>query len=193
MSRRPHGFKEMRAAREKKANAAREQMLQRFKDHHLAAERERQTRAATLDAKRKRFAGLSIGAALAAARRLTFLDLEAQQKGATLSLNRPTLALLELVLKALQDRTSTAILAVAARFAGRFHPSSPSDVGHARLFAGTGERRLQLVPVRTRFQDALLSVAWKRHWHRPASCAGRPPGDHQAQPTASHARSDERD
>jgi hypothetical protein len=91
MSRRPHGFKEMREAREKKANAAREQMLQRFKDHHLAAERERQTRAATLDTKRKRFAG-------------------AEQKGATPSLNRPTLVLLELVLKMLQDRTSTAVL-----------------------------------------------------------------------------------
>jgi hypothetical protein len=109
VSRRPQGIKEARETRETKANAARERMLRQFMDHHLAAERERQARAAALDVKRKRFAGVSVGDAVAAARRLTFLDLEAEQTGAV-SLNRPTLVLLELFLKLLQDRGSTALL-----------------------------------------------------------------------------------
>src|SRR6266571_571306 len=109
INRRPQGIKEIREAREK-ADAERKRMLERYKDHHLAAERERHARAAALDAKRNRFAGLSVNDALAAARRLTFIDLEAEGKGEAAPLNRPSLALLELFLKVLQDRGSVAVL-----------------------------------------------------------------------------------
>lgn len=107
--RRPQGIKEIREAREQ-ADAERRRLLERHKEHHLAVQREQQARAALLEAKRNRFAGLSITDALAAARRLTFIDLEADQKGNAEPLNRPSLALLELFLKALQDRGSVAVL-----------------------------------------------------------------------------------
>jgi hypothetical protein len=45
IGRRPQGIKEIREAREK-ADAERKRMLERYKDHHLVAERERQARAA---------------------------------------------------------------------------------------------------------------------------------------------------
>ena len=109
INRRPQGVKEIREAREK-ADAERKRMLERYKDHHLALERERQARAAALDAKRNRIAGLSVSDALAAACRLTFVDLEAERKGDAVPLNRPSLALLELFLKVLQDRGSVAVL-----------------------------------------------------------------------------------
>lgn len=109
MSRRPQGIKAIREAREM-ADAQRKRMLERYKDHHLAAERERQARAAALEVKRSRFAYLSVDDALAAARRLTFFDLEAEQMGGAAPLNRPTLALLEQYLKALQNRGSVAVL-----------------------------------------------------------------------------------
>lgn len=109
INRRSQGFKEILEAREK-AEADRKRMLERYKDHHLAAERERQACAAALEVKRNRFANLSVGDALAAARRLTFIDLEAEQKGHAAPLNRPSLALLEQFLKALQDRGSVAVL-----------------------------------------------------------------------------------
>jgi hypothetical protein len=107
--RRPHGLKEIREAREK-AEAERRRMLEKYKDHHLATERERQARAAALEAKRSRFAALSIHEALAAAARLTFVDLEAEQLSNGRPLNRPSLALLEQFLTVLRDRGSVAVL-----------------------------------------------------------------------------------
>src|SRR5262249_40055807 len=79
-------------------------------DHQIAVERERQTHAAVLDAKRKRFAHLSLSDALAAARRLTFINLEAERKGETAPLNRPSLTLVELFLTVLKERGSVAVL-----------------------------------------------------------------------------------
>lgn len=108
-NRRPQGIKEVREAREQ-ADAERRRLLERHKDHHLAVQREQQARAAVLEAKRNRFAGLSIADALAAARRLAFIDLEADQKGDAVPLNRPTLAMLEMFLKVLRDRSSVATL-----------------------------------------------------------------------------------
>src|SRR5262245_25813894 len=105
ITRRPQGIKEIREAREK-ADAERKRMLERYKDHQLAAERERQARTAALNVKRNRFAGLCVGDALAAARCLNFIDLEAEPRGGAARLNRPTLALLEQFLKMLQDRGS---------------------------------------------------------------------------------------
>jgi hypothetical protein len=141
MRRRPQGIMEIREAREK-TEAERRRMLERYKDHHLAAERERQARTAALDAKRKRFAGLSVSEALAAARRLTFIDLEAEQKGDAAPLNRPSLALLELFLKVLQDRDSVAVLQWprGLRDISILHPLA--IVGHARFLARTGKRCL---------------------------------------------------
>ena len=109
MSRRPQGINEVREAREK-ADAERKRLLERYRDHHLAAQREQQVLAAALEAKQKRFVGLSISDALAAARRLAFIDLEAERGGEAAPLNRPSLVLLEMFLKVLQDRHSVAVL-----------------------------------------------------------------------------------
>ena len=106
----PQGIKEIRDAREK-AGAARQRTLDRFNERRVAAEREQKARAATLETKRNRFRDLSIPATLAAARRLRLIDLEADHHGdAGVSLNRPSLALLEMFLKALQERASAAVL-----------------------------------------------------------------------------------
>ena len=84
MSRRPqdfrgaaHGIKEIRESREK-AEAERRRSLERFKQHHTAVDRERLAQEAFLAAKRGRFNALIIADALTAARRLTFVDLEAE-------------------------------------------------------------------------------------------------------------------
>ena len=106
---RPQGIKEIRETREK-ADAERRRTLERFKEHHAAVDRDRHAREAVLAAKRGRFAALNIADAIAAARRLTFVDLEAEGARPVVSLNRPTLALLELFLKALRERTSVATL-----------------------------------------------------------------------------------
>jgi hypothetical protein len=75
--RRPQGIKEIREARDK-ADAERRRMLERFREHQAAVDRERNARETALAAKRNRFSALNIGEALAAARRLTFVDLEAE-------------------------------------------------------------------------------------------------------------------
>jgi hypothetical protein len=108
MPRRVQGIAEIREAREK-SEAARKRMLEQFKDHHGAIEREKQARAAALDAKRSRYADLSIGNALDAAQRLVFLDLEAEDLSAA-RLNRPSLVLLEQFLQALKARNSACVL-----------------------------------------------------------------------------------
>ncbi len=77
MSRRPRDFKERVEPREK-AEAERRRTLERFREHQAAVDRERHIREAALTAKRNRFSALNIGEALAAARRLTFVDLEAE-------------------------------------------------------------------------------------------------------------------
>jgi hypothetical protein len=107
--RRPQGVKEMREARDK-AEAERRRTFERFKEHQSAVDRERHAREAVLAVKRARFAALNIADALAATRRLTFVDLEAEEARAALPLNRPTLAMLELFLKVLRERTSVATL-----------------------------------------------------------------------------------
>jgi len=108
VSRRPQGLKEFREAREK-ADAERRKLVERYKDVQSAAERERQTRAVALETKRHWFDGLSVSDALAAARRLSFIDLEAEPRQSA-SLNRPTLALIEWFLSMLRDRHSVAVL-----------------------------------------------------------------------------------
>jgi hypothetical protein len=107
--RRPQGIKEIREARGK-ADAERQRTLDRFKKHQTAVHQERHAREAALAAKRSRFAVLSIADALAAARRLTFVDLEAEGEREAVPLNRPSLAMLELFLKVLQERTSVTTL-----------------------------------------------------------------------------------
>jgi hypothetical protein len=64
--------------------------LDRFKEHQGAVDRERHVREVVLAAKRGRFATLSITDALAAARRLTFVDLEAGGTGLTAPPADPT-------------------------------------------------------------------------------------------------------
>jgi len=85
MSRRPQGIKESRSqgikdireAREK-SDAERRRLLELYKGHQAAADHERQVREAALAPKRSRFTALNVSEALAAARRLTFVDLEAE-------------------------------------------------------------------------------------------------------------------
>src|SRR4051812_17534078 len=107
--RRQQGIKEVREAREK-AEAERRRTFERYKEHRTAVDRERHAREAVLAVKRARFTALNIADALAAARRLTFVDLEAEEAGAALPLNRPTLAMLEGFLKVLRERISVATL-----------------------------------------------------------------------------------
>jgi hypothetical protein len=109
MNRRPRDFKE-RIDPRKKAEAERRRTLERFKEHQAAVDQERNARETALAAKRNRFSALNIGEALAAARRFTFVDLEAEGAPHAAPLNRPTLALLELFLKVLRERTSVPIL-----------------------------------------------------------------------------------
>jgi hypothetical protein len=106
---RPRGVSEVNEAREK-AEAERRRTFDRFKQHHAVVDRERHAREAVLAAKRDRFNTLNIADALAAAGRLKFVDLEADGPGPAGPLNRPTLAMLELFLKALRERTSVATL-----------------------------------------------------------------------------------
>ena len=106
---RPQGIKEIREARER-SDAERRRLLEHYKGHQAAADRERHLREAALAAKRSRFTALNVGEALAAARRLTFVDLEAEGERVALPLNRPTLAMLELYLRALRERASVAAL-----------------------------------------------------------------------------------
>ena len=109
MNRRPQGIKEIREARER-SDAERRRLLELHKGHQAAADHERQLREAALAAKRSRFIALDVNEALAAARRLTFVDLEAEGERTALPLNRPTLAMLELYLRALRERASVAAL-----------------------------------------------------------------------------------
>jgi len=109
MTRRLHGIKEIREAREK-ADAERRRMLDRFKDHQAAVDREQYAREAALTAKRTRFRALNLSEALAAAGRLKFIDLEAEGTRNPVPLNRSTLAILELFLKVLKERASVSTL-----------------------------------------------------------------------------------
>lgn len=109
ITRRPQGLKDVWDAREK-ADAARKQLLARYKDQHRAAEQERQARACALEVKRKRFSDLSTTNVLEAAGRLVFLDLESDTRSEAAHLNRPSLFLLEQFLKALQERQSAVVL-----------------------------------------------------------------------------------
>src|SRR6266566_7393957 len=109
MSRGPRDFKERVEPREK-AEAERRRTLERFREHQAAVDRERHIREAALTAKRNRFSALNIGEALAAARRLTFVDLEAEGAREAVPLNRPSLAMLELFLRILRERNSVMTL-----------------------------------------------------------------------------------
>ena len=109
MSRGPRDFKERIDPREKAA-AERRRTLERFREHQAAVDRERNARETALAAKRNRFSTLNVSEALAAARRLTFVDLEAEGARGAAPLNRPSLAMLELFLKVLRERNSVATL-----------------------------------------------------------------------------------
>jgi hypothetical protein len=109
MNRPPQGINAFRKGREK-ADAERRRMLDRFKNHQAAVDRERVTREAARTAKQTRFSALNISEAVAAAQRLTFVDLEAEKTHNAATLNRPSLAMLELFLKALRERTSVVTL-----------------------------------------------------------------------------------
>jgi hypothetical protein len=109
VNRRPRDFKERIDPRQQ-AEVERRRTLERFREHQAAVDRERNARETALAAKRNRFSALNTGEALAAARRLTFVDLEAEGARAASPLNRPTLAMLELFLKALRDRNSVVTL-----------------------------------------------------------------------------------
>jgi hypothetical protein len=63
---RPQGIKEIREAREK-SDADRRRLLEHYKDHQAAADRERHLHEAALNVKRSRFTALNIGEALTAA------------------------------------------------------------------------------------------------------------------------------
>src|SRR5262245_29960585 len=106
---RPQRVDEIRDAREK-VSAERQRILERYKGQRLAAEHEREARAAALALKRNRFASLSVDDALAAAGRLAFVDLEAARMEAAFRLNRPSLFLIEQFANTLKDRSSLAIL-----------------------------------------------------------------------------------
>src|ERR1700730_15903573 len=108
-NRRSQGLKDIHEAREK-AEAERRRTFDRFKEHQTAVERDRHTREAALALKRGRFETLDIAGALISARRLTFVDLEAEGPRLAVPLNRPTLAMLELFLKVLRERTSVRTL-----------------------------------------------------------------------------------
>jgi len=147
MNRWSNGLKEIHEAR-KKANAKQQQLVQRYKDVQSAAERDRHARAAALEIKRHRFHFLSVDDALNAARRLSFVDLEAESRQ-TISLNRPSLELIERFLYVLRDRQSTAVLQWprGIRDLSILHPLS--------MLATLGGD--------SRFQDPLLPMARKRH------------------------------
>jgi hypothetical protein len=108
-SRRPKGIKEIQESRDQ-ADAQRRRLLEQYRDHHLTVQREQQARSAALEAKRNRFAGLSVGDALAAAQRLAFIDLEAAGGRHGVALNRPSIRLLEQLLDALRNRGSVVTL-----------------------------------------------------------------------------------
>lgn len=106
---RSQSIKEIREARER-SDADRRRLLEHYKGHQAAADRERHLREAALAVQRSRFTALNVSEALTAARRLTFVDLEAEGERVALPLNRPTLAMLELYLRALRERASIAAL-----------------------------------------------------------------------------------
>jgi hypothetical protein len=85
-------------------------MLERYRTRQASIDQERRARDAALAAKRARFSAVDIAAALAAAQRFTFIDLEAEGASGILPLNRPTLAMLELFLQVLRERRSLAVL-----------------------------------------------------------------------------------
>src|ERR1051326_6145713 len=109
MSRGPRNFKERVDPREK-AETERRRTLERFRQHQAAIDHERTAHETALAAKRDRFSTLNIGEALAAARRLTFVDLDAEGARPAAPLNRPTVAMLEFFLRALRERNSVVTL-----------------------------------------------------------------------------------
>ena len=109
MSRWPQGINAIRDSRAK-ADADWQRMLDRYRVRQASIDDVRHAREAKLALKRSRFSAVNTTAALAAARRLTFIDLEAEGTRTTLPLNRPTLVLLELFLKVLHDRCSVSTL-----------------------------------------------------------------------------------
>lgn len=117
MSRRPQNFNDRRKQgvnelldARKRAEAERRRSFDVYKEHQAGIDRERQARDAVLAMKRARFGALNVNDVLAAARRLTFVDLEAEGVRPALPLNRPTLAMLELFLNVLRDRVSVVTL-----------------------------------------------------------------------------------
>lgn len=93
-----------------KAEAERKRHFDRFRKHQDAIDREHDKKEAALAAKRQRFAGLDIAEAMAALRKMSFVDLETEGPRNYTPLNRPTFALVEMFLNALRDRDSVALL-----------------------------------------------------------------------------------
>ena len=109
MSRWQQGMKGLNEARDK-ADTERKRMLERYKSHQASVDRVRHAHEAVLAAKRSRFSALDIVEALGAARRLSFIDLDAERVCGSAPLNRPSLAILEMFLGVLCERRSVAAL-----------------------------------------------------------------------------------
>jgi hypothetical protein len=92
------------------ANAKRRRLVERLKLAKAAADEQRQVIERAREAQRSRFTSINVADAIAAAKRLKFIELEADSARQDVFLNRPTLALLSLFLKVLVERTSVAVL-----------------------------------------------------------------------------------
>lgn len=118
MARQPDRFDRMREAQKfnrmredkEKAAAEKRRLLERMKETQAAAEEQRQAHEEVRNVHRNRFASVNVADAIAASKRLRFIDLEAGTGLAPVALNRPTLELLEIFLKVLVERTSVAVL-----------------------------------------------------------------------------------
>ncbi len=146
-----------------KADAERRRTLERFKEHQAAVDRERNARETALAAKRNRFSTLNVSEALAAARRLTFVDLEAEGARDPDAAEPPNSRHAGIVLEGLARADLGRDPSMAARLARYVNPASLGDAGDDRLIIGTRHRRIQMVSRRRRFSHALLSLARKRH------------------------------
>jgi hypothetical protein len=102
-------FNRMREAQEQAA-AEKRRLLERMKETQAAAEEQRQARQEARTVQRSRFTSINVAEAIAAAKRLRFIDLEADTARIAVALNRPTLTLLDMFLRVLVGTTSVAVL-----------------------------------------------------------------------------------
>ena len=109
MARPPRHFDRMREDQDK-ATEERRLLFERMREKQVAAEEQQQALEQAREAQRNRFTSINIADAIVAANRLRFFDLESGTAREPVLLNRPTLVLLELLLKVLVERTSVAVL-----------------------------------------------------------------------------------